>query len=241
MLVAAKNFDIIKESYPNYFTETLSFLARVSEFCSEYPEKASIDFSTTRNGVKIIDYFNIRTFGKNAEDDISDGIGASEGETIVCPDWLISLEDSYLRFSGIIAPNEEEIKNKYGTSIQIKGPAIIVLKHGASFFVNKESWEYYSSTDSIVLQPKIDVSGDWLLFLIGWLKSNICSWDLLWNRHSNSAYKKGVMQNLDMPDPDDALFQGVCENVDRILEEEKEFVEKFEEVCKNNALNQSIL
>ena len=149
-------------------------MARVSEICSEYPEKASIDFSTARNGVKIIDYFNISAFGKNAEDDyIFDGIGACEGNTIVCPDWLISLEDSYLRFSGIIAPNEEEIKNKYGAPIQIKGPAIIILKNGASFFVDKEMWEYYSSTDSIILQPKIDVSGDWLLFLIGWLKSNI--------------------------------------------------------------------
>lgn len=242
VLVAAKNFDIIKESYPNYFTETLKFLAKISDFCSEYPEKASIDFSTDRNGVRILDYFNIQQFDKNVENNyIWGGIGASDGRIIICPDWPISLDDSYLRFSGIIARNIDQINSNCGTPIQVSGSAVVVLKTGASFYVDRESWEYYSPTDSAVLQPKEGVSRDLLLFLIGWLKSNICSWDLLWNRHSNSVYRKNVMQNLNMPNPDNDLFQKVCENVGTIIEEENGFVEEVGELCENNTIDLSII
>lgn len=236
VLVAAKSFEIIRECYPNYFKDASAFLLRVNEFCSEYPEKSDITFSTNSRGIKLVDLFDIKKYGRNDLSFIEledDGIGVADGDVVFCPDWAMTLDESYLRYTGIIYKNSKILnENKAKISLnKVIGPGIIILSTGASFIVKKESWGFLSRNDSIVIQCKQGVKTEWLEFLIAWIKSNVCMADLLCNRHAHSLFEARVFKTFALPNPDEKMLLHICGLVGKIIEGEKNFVMQFYEVA----------
>lgn len=243
VLVAAKSFEIIRECYPNYFREASDFLHKVNEFCAEYPEKSSISFSASEKGIRVLDYFDVKAYKGNYPDDpiLEDGIGAACGNVIICPEWPITLDESYLRYTGIIN-SYNDINNNRIVLNKVTGPGIIVLQTGASFIVDQESWGFLTPSDSLVIQCKDKTPKEWLLHLIGWIKSNVCTADILCNKHTHSLYR--VLDSLFMPSPDDDNTMIVPDIVSKIINREKVFVssvsqiddsEKMERIeCFNN-------
>ena len=137
LLVSGSNFEMIKESYPNYFIDTLQFLQNVGKLCMDYPEQPSIYLNVSLNSEKIINLFDIFEYKSTLNDSssiIENGIGASNGNIYVCHPWAATLDDAYLRFSGIILDKNDVRQNKKINVIDMNFPGIIVLQTGASFF-----------------------------------------------------------------------------------------------------------
>lgn len=241
VLVAAKSFDIIREGYPNYFSETLFFLYKISSLCAEYPEKPSVSIDFTANGMKVADEFTATPITRNVPDNVSkftnslNGIGIIEGNIYYCPAWAISLDNSYLRFSGIKMNRKAFVGDNVDFEVRtVQGPAIIALSSGACFFIEDEEWSYVCETNSIIIRSKSDTNKRMLKVLLAWAKSNLCSWDLLWNRHENSIYHKSVFLEFYMPALDANSMDKTCRIVDKILEKEKRFVEEFNKKYDRN-------
>ncbi len=241
VLVAGKNFNTIRDSYSNYFLEAQMFLSKIAEFCAEYPEPVSISLNTSKNALKLATGFTATYHTANISNGLhiqEEGIGDNQGDTVYCPAWAITLPNSYLRYSGII--RFFDVLSKDGDIIphEVIGPAIVALSTGACFYVDKPNWQYVSETSSIVIQPKEKTDKRLLLYVIGWLKSNVCTWDLLWNRHSHCIYNQKVFLEFDVPKMNKKSVSSICDLVQVILDKEHQFVHNYrvpnqEGICKN--------
>ena len=235
LLVSGKNFDIIKESYPNYFIDTLQFLNNVGKLCMDYPEKPSIVLPMNSNSKKIIDLFDIYEYKSILQKDSyiveEDGIGISNGNIINCPPWAATLDDAYLRFSGIIFNPKYIQNNKKINVIDMNCQGILVLQTGASFLIEKTNWSFISNIDSIFIKCKNGIGNEYLKLLISWFKSNICLWNVLCNFHSNTIANRRVYSELTFPIlKNDKLIIGNCK---QILKKEKEFIDQFNHMVEN--------
>ena len=231
VLVAAHSFDTIRESYSNYFLDVQLFLNRIAELCQEYPEKASILLDTSEKGFKITSQFKATHHPSNISRDLQireDGIGIVQGDTYYCAPCPITLTNSYLRYSGIIRSFDELISNGSIRPYKVAGPAIIALSTGACYYVEKLSWQYVSPFSSIVIQPKNKKDDQQLLYLLAWLKSNISTWDLLWNKHKTNYYDKDAFTSLCVPDMDHTTALSISEMVNEIIQREHQFVYDFQ-------------
>lgn len=229
VLVAAKNFEIIRDCYPNYFGETQTFLIKIHELCQKYPEAKALNFLPKQNGKRILEYVTATRYEENIPHSVSmfydDGIGASVGDVYCCPDYAISLDSSYLRYSGIVCKNESILKEKNIKPIAVSGPGIVILHTGASYYIDKDSWSYVSKADSILLQCKEGVDSKILYFIIAWLKSNVCTWDLLWNFNCNSAFYPKVISDMYIPNIESNIFEYVSNISKSLIEKEYMFVD----------------
>ena len=70
----------------------------------------------------------------------------------------------------------------------------------------------------------------WLKLLLGWLKSNICMWDILYNNHSNSAYYKKTFNNMYITDFDRENRRTLLECIEEILNLEKGFLIEYNKI-----------
>lgn len=240
VLVAGKSFGEIRDSYPNYFMETLSFLGKIAELCKEYPEPTSIQFSASQRGIQLLKLFNVNYYDRAWPENsklIIDGIGEIESNTVFCPEFSMTLDDSYLRFSSIFL---EEINNKiYDLDLpRISGPAVIIMKTGASFFVDNTEWSFISEAPMLVVTCKLGVDKKWLKLLLGWLKSNVCMWDILYNNHSNSAYYEKTFKNMYLPNIEEEHQRNLLERIDEILSLEKKLVIEYNRI-KNEETEES--
>ena len=230
VLVSCQNFANIRECYPNYFLDTSHFLSTIKNLCLIYPEKSSLKLKIESLGERLSQYFTITKFAPNLERDnnfTEDGIGIPNSDVILCIPWNVTLENSYLRFSGInLDYNKLNIKDDLKAQI-INGPAIIVLSTGASYYVDKKSWSFFSEVDSILIQCKEGVDSNMLLVLIAWLKSNICIWSLLWNNHSNSIVKNDIYLDFKIPLLDKHDYEVVISCTNELLGMEQTFVETY--------------
>lgn len=234
VLVSARNFDIIRQCYPNYFMNTNMFLAKIRNYFVAYSNNNV--FSTRGNGIKIADLFSAQYYKYNIPKDIKilDGIGQPDGDLVFCSNGAAIMEESYLRFSGIrikrnVLPMEELSEPNI-----INGPAVIAMKTGACFYVDDTYAEIINEVDCIVIRCKKNTPKDMLLFLLGWSKSNICVWDLFYNLQANSIYRKEVFYKMEMPNPDKKMKSFICNNVELILWLEKEFVKDFDRMMKQS-------
>lgn len=234
LLVSGKSFDIIKESYPNYFIDTLQFLNSVGKLCIDYPEKPSIILFMNNNSKKIVDLFDIYEYKSILQKDsyiMEDGIGISDGNIINCPSWAATLDDTYLRFSGIII-NEDFIQgNKKINVIDMNCQGILVLQTGASFLIEKSNWSFVSDVDSVFIKCKKGINDEYLKLLISWFKSNTCLWNVLCNFHSNTIANKRVYSQLTFPMLKND--RNIIENCNQILKKEKEFIYQFHHIDDN--------
>lgn len=229
LLVSGENLDIIKDSYPNYFTDTLKFLKSVSKLCIDYPEKPSVSLAMDNNSKKITDLFDIEV--KKPMNNITyseeDGIGISNGNMIYCPSCAATLDDSYLRFSGIVINNYFVKETDQANVETMNCPGIIVLQTGASFYINKSKWSFISAVDSIFIKCKNSTDIEYLKLLISWIKSNTCLWNILCNYHSNTIASKNVYPLLSMPILNNNDNRTIVNNCNLILSKEIEFVSKY--------------
>ncbi len=177
----------------------------------------------------LLDLFSVEYVERNADKSnyrVS-GVG-KEGNIVFCPDWAATLDKSYLRYSAITIGKEDAI----GESLierTIEKPAVIVARTGASFCVLKDEWKLIAETDLIVLQCKQDVSNDHFFFLIAWLKSNLCIWDLLYNKRSNSMYYFKQSFKPSIPCFERENFEKLCMLSRSIILDEDTFVARFNE------------
>ena len=139
----------------------------------------------------------------------------------------MTLTNSYLRFSGIVI--HDSVLNDISdiTPIHVVGPGIIIARNGASFYVDKEEWSYVSESDTVVIQPNQRDSETQLLLLISWLKSNIFTWDLLWNKHRQSAFYKSIEDSLYIPNLEDSQLEQLCNLTQTLLQCEAKFVSDY--------------
>jgi len=228
VLVSASSFEIIRECYPNYFGDTLFFLQKIGELCTEFPEKVSLNIATNKNGVRVKDLFNASYFNKDVSlhPNFEDGIGKEFGDIYYCPNWSMRLENSYLRYSGIISNNELFDYVKAGTN-QVTGTSILVNSTGASFYVDKQRWSYYCNMPSMVLSCKPGTSPDAILVLLAWIKSDVFAWDLVWNKHKTSPFYVEVFHNMYIPRLKDSDLDRICVITKEILKKEKDFVAEY--------------
>ena len=82
----------------------------------------------------MFDIFEYKSTLNDSSSIIENGIGASNGNIYVCHPWAATLDDAYLRFSGIILDKNDVRQNKKINVIDMNFPGIIVLQTGASFF-----------------------------------------------------------------------------------------------------------
>lgn len=217
---------MLKESYSNYFGDAQLFLSNVDELCLDIPEKPDITLDTGSNCERLVDLFDVHLFPSNIPVDYpnADGIGVVDSNLYYCFDEKMTLQDSYLRFSGIKI-NAKEEKNELDISAPtcIKGPGILVSRRGACYYISANEWRFVSSVECAVIQPKAGIPDSSLLLLICWLKSNIFIWDLLWNKRSHSILKREVLEKIYIPKIDtDADV--ILETAHKILKREDEFV-----------------
>lgn len=217
-------------SYPNYFLEAQLFLSNIAELCSSHPEHSSISLDIETGSSRIIDLFSIAHNKATVPVGIhlqENGIGISDGSLVYCPSWAMTLTNSYLRFSGIII--HDSVLNDISdiTPIHVVGPGIIIARNGASFYVDKEEWSYISESDTVVIQPNQRDSEKQLLLLISWLKSNIFAWDLLWNKHRQSAFYKSIEDSLYIPNLNDVQLDMLCSLTRTLLQCEAKFVSDY--------------
>ena len=244
VLVAARKFKDIQDSYPNYFTETNSFLKQIDRLCMEYPEKASINFDTNQFENKIETYFKINYYDKNIPkgsiigDDY--GIEATRGDIIYCEDEAISQSDAYLRFSGIIWNEQGKFSQREILLEEIEGPGIVIVPAGGMYYVDKERWSFISWWPVAIIQCKDNIEVDYLLYLLIWMKTNVCTWDLLWKRNTNSVFKKGIFEKLHFPRPDYDFLKKILHCGKKVLESERKCVEAISLMNDVNQIDQFI-
>ena len=227
VLVAVQNISSLMDSYPNFFMNAQLFLAKLNGLCSKYPEKPMMDIDFDINSVKVSDLFRITQHGPCTIPSIGDpgaGIGVTDSNVFFCPKFPITLSSSYLRFSGIAIDEQKWLSIPNTESYLVSGPGIIVLRTGACFYVEKENWQYFTESDSIILQPKDTTDSNSLLLLISWLKSNLYTWDLLWNKRYNSAYYDAINKTLYMPILDNSAKETIIKFTRNILDSEYKFV-----------------
>lgn len=232
VLVSGKSFEDIRDSYPNYFMITLSFLKNISKLCKDYPEQTSIQFYPNKKGINLNELFKIEYLSPFFPKEVKvyiDGIGETEGDTVFCPEFSMTLEESYLRFLGIYLKNNKNHLKSMKLPI-VNGPAVIIMRTGASFYVDNAKWKYLSQTPLAIVTCKSGVDEKKLKLLLGWLKSNICMWDILYNNHSNSAYYKETFENMCIPNVEEGTEQALLENIDDILESEKRFIAEYNRI-----------
>ena len=230
VLVAGNNFDVIRESYPNYFLEAKFFLQKLSEFCLKQPEEPSFLLDTSINSFPLAEMFEAEYHPSNIPERVSileDGIGVIDGDTIYCPSWAITLDNSYLRYSAIVRNLDEEIVKGNIEPFIIQGPAIIATYTGACFYINKQICHCVSEQSCIIIKPRENVDEKYLLLVIAWLKSNLCTWDMLWNRHSHCVYDKATFFSIMVPNLDEKGLLNIVELVNDILAEEFRFVSNY--------------
>lgn len=236
VLVAATKFDIIRECYPNYFMDTLNFLSEIRNACLEYPEKSALDISLNNKSKEMQDMFKFKHYPPNIKGSISvleDGIGKSDGDLYFCPKWAISLDKSYLRFSGIILNERYMPQDDLESCNIVDGPGIIVAETGACFYIDKERWSFINQVPAIVIQCKEGTERKMLVFLISWLKTNLCTWDLLWNKHNASLYPRNVMLHFPVPEVSEKIFMAICDWTESLLKMENQFVSEFTSLAAN--------
>ena len=230
VLIAAQSFSVLRESYPNYFLEAQLFLSNIAELCSEYPEHASINLDVKKRSSRVTELFSIVQYTANVpigEHLQEDGIGIPDGNLVYCPSWGMTLTNSYLRFSGIVMEKTVLDSNTSITPIRIIGPGIVVSEHGACFYIEKDEWSYISESDTIVIQPKEKNDAKRLMLLISWLKSNIFMWDILWNKHRNSAFFKSIEESFYVPNLDGDKLELLCSLARALLDCEAKFVTEY--------------
>ena len=233
VLVEGKSFDVIRESYSNYFLESQHFLTKISEFCASYPESPSVLLDTSNNAFKLIDKFKAEQYSGNIPEKLTireDGIGEPQGDTIYCPGWAITLPNSYLRYSAIICNFDSEICSGKIKPYKINGPAIIATSSGACFYVEEQKWCCVSELPCIVIRHREESDKKYLLLVIAWLKSNICTWDMLWNHKSHCIYNKATFSSIFVPDLSEDEFTDVSKLVKEILEKDKMFVNYYQKL-----------
>lgn len=243
VLVAGHSLGSLKESYQNYFLGAQSFLASIAEMCSIYPETPSIILDLKNKSRKVSDYFKIHHYDRSTPEGVhleEDGIGISESKLYFCPTWPISLQDSYLRYSGICISEEKLTSYPNTKPIHIMGPCIIVSRMGASFFVDKKDLYYISDADTAVISPKDDTAIEQLLLLLCWIKSNIFTWDLLWNKYYNSIYYKKVFDSSFFPNLEGEKLEIIIHFAQKVLYAEKKYVKGYNEGDENGDLHNSI-
>lgn len=227
VLVAAKSFNALKESYSNYFGGAQLFLYYVGEYCSDIPEKPDIIVNTRSNCRKLLELFDVAAYGPNIPNDkyFDEGIGVSTGSLYFCFDMRMTLEDSYLRFSGIKV-DEKKIKKIIPEieTIHIKGPGILASRRGACYYIDDEEWDLISGCDCLVIQPKDCSSKEDLKVLISWLKSNLFIWDIVWNKNARSLLQKGILEKICIPIVDKEQRKTLVDTTEAIIDAEYEFV-----------------
>ena len=226
VLVSIRDISCLLDSYPNYYMNTKSFLAKLHELCSEYPEKPQIQIDLRINTINVSQLFIMKHHYPCTSPESSyteEGIGVIDSNLILCPSWAITLNNSYLRFSGIGVKSEYLSENQGITPVSVNGPGIVVLSSGASYYVNMEKWNYISDTNSLLIQPKTSTDPSCLILMISWLKSNLFTWDLLWNKHVKSAYYIGE-ESFFMPKLDNKTKDSIVHLTQEIIDSEYTFV-----------------
>lgn len=234
VLVSAKNFDTIRQCYPNYFMNTNQFLAKIRDYFDLY--NYNDIFSTRNKGVKIADLFYAKPYERNIPKGIKiwEGIGQPDGDLIFCSANAAIMEESYLRFSGIKMKSELLPLDKIGEAYIIQGPAIIAMATGACFYIAEGLSKVITEVECIVIQCKEGVAKDNLLFLLGWLKSNICVWDMFNNLKANSVYVRSCYEHMEMPNPEGILFEQICNSAELILSLEDDFVDVYSKMMNES-------
>lgn len=231
VLVAAKNFNTIKESYPNYFLETATFLSVISSLCREYPEPVLRNSICSSKDVKISSLFN-REYHKAQKVILpEDSVGVTAGKVYACPDFLVSLDNSYLRFSGIVL-KETDIPSGVDP-ISMSEPSIVAVSSGAAYYINAYDWKFVCGKPSITITSRSKDTKS-LLFLLAWLKSNIFTWNCVMRYHVSSIVSEGVFNQFFMPDPTDEDILCVADIAQGIVNSEKTFVEKISQISDDN-------
>ena len=235
VLVSVSHFSYIRECYPNYFLDTSNFLMEIRNLCLSYPEKSSLLLKLNQFGNKITDLFKISEFKSNIPKDVAisgDGIGCPSSNLVFCPAWSVSLENSYLRFSGVNWNPNAELETMLDALI-ISDPAIVVLETGASFIIDKKNWAYFSETNSILIQP-YDNDINKLFLLIAWLKSNVCTWNILWNNHAKCVFDSSVYSKFTVPFLDPKDIKVIINCTKELLKMESNFVNEYVSLSSND-------
>lgn len=226
VLVSAKNFDTIRQCYPNYFRNTSLFLAKIRGYFMEYTP--SNIFSTKGKGVKVSELFNATFYEKNIPQDIKiwNAIGHTEGDVVFGMENAAISEENYMRLSAIRLKGSSLPMEKFDNIYHITSPSLLAMSTGACYYI-EDTTELITEQDCIVISCKENVSSEMLKFLLGWSKANICVWDLFNNMRSNGMFEKETFYNMEMPLPDDKLLNDISANVSLILDLENEFVRDY--------------
>ena len=241
VLVSIRDISCLLDSYPNYYMNTKSFLAKLHELCSEYPEKPQMHIDISINTTNVLELFSIEYHHPCTSPEggyTEEGIGIVDSNLILCPSWAITLNNSYLRFSGIGVKDDYLSENKGISPITVHGPGIVVLSSGASYYVNKQHWNYITDANSLLLKPKTGTDPSFLVLLISWLKSNLFTWDLLWNKHIKSAYYLPD-DSIVLPTPDSKVKDTIIQLTQEIINMENTFVSNCP-VDRNQITQESI-
>ena len=233
VLVSVTSIDNITSAYPNYFFMTEGFLRKLSKICSKHPEKSGFSFSTIDKGANISESFAINYIEPNVPRgsiprEASNGV--PKGHKYCIPRMRMNLGDSYLRFSAPAWENDYDADiDAHIDSLTIAGPAIILTKFGGCYYINCDKWSYVCEEKAILIQNK-EYTDDKasLLLLMSWLKTNLFTWDILWNYHSYSPYPKEVFKNLWTPCLPNNQKEVIIRTVNEILDNEFRFTKNLQ-------------
>lgn len=240
VLVSARSLSDIRKGYQNYFLNTQQFISTINELCEEYPEKTQLNLKRFNNYPRIKDMFNLSILQKNigeTEDILFDGIGITRGNLYVCPNWKMRLDDSYLRYSGIICHNRSSEGFIQKGAHHITEPAVVITENGASFLVEKEDWYLVSDGDCLLLTNKYGANVDDLLILLAWMKTDIFTWSVMWRKQDGSIIDylkaKAIIPQIDI-----SLRNQIIDSTMELLNAEKQFVRDYRNLKRENDLKE---
>ena len=100
-------------------------------------------------------------------------------------------------------------------------------------------WSYISETETMVISPKESVTYDQLVLLLCWLKSNIFTWDLLWNKNKTSVYSDQIIKDIMIPNVEGEKRIEILSSAKELLFAEKQFVSQYNIINEKGLISES--
>ncbi len=164
-------------------------------------------------------------------DSAFDGLGDTSGNVFHVDSVEPRLDKSYLRYScpsfNITDPDMLSQLRKFN------GSAILISNKGGCYLVQKDEWYLYACDPVLIITLKkreLSYYG-----IIGWLKSTILLWYLLWEYETVNIYRPRIFHSLLVPN-DNTVYNEIENIVENILGEESSFINRVSEIIDDDVL-----